>query len=103
LFEVQREWTRNGIQRAIRLAIASKIDMCNAIREQKLAIACKSIEYQSKPLISFNIPGPLEEFIKHRADEVPGRRHEARHRDLVRELAGDQPIIICKVYIDLYI
>ena len=85
------------------MAIACKIDVCNTIREQKLAITCKSIEYQSKPLISFNIPGALEEFIKHRTDEVPGRRHEARHRDLVWELAGDQPIIICEVNIDLYI
>lgn len=70
LLEVRHERTGNGIERAVRLTIAREVDMGDTIREGEPAVACETIQHESKPLIAFHVAGTFEEFIQHRADEV---------------------------------
>ena len=65
LFEVRHQGTRDGIERAVRLAIPRQINVHASICEDHSAIARKTIVYQRKPLVSFDITGPLEELIEH--------------------------------------
>jgi len=44
--------------------------MRDAIGIGKPAVACKSIEHQSQPLIPFHIPWTLEVFIKDGAHDI---------------------------------
>lgn len=44
--------------------------MHTAVRKDNLAVTCKTIVYDRKPLIAFHIPGALEEFIEYRIDNV---------------------------------
>jgi hypothetical protein len=70
LFEIFRERAGDGIERAIRLATARKIDVRNAISKYKFAIAGEAIEHEGESLIAFDIAGTFEEFIQDAADQV---------------------------------
>ncbi len=70
LFEIRHQWTGNGVKRPVRLAIARQINVCNAIRKHKSAVAGEAIVYHRKPLIALHVTGTLEEFIEHGIDRV---------------------------------
>lgn len=70
LFEICHQWACNGVQRPIGLAFPCEINMHTAVRKDNLAVTCKTIVYDRKPLIAFHIPGALEEFIEYRIDNV---------------------------------
>lgn len=103
LFEIRHQRTRDGVKRPIRLTIPFQINMYSPICKDKPAVACKAIEYESKSFVPFHITGTLEELIKNRSNPSFGREGKARHRDLVRKLTSDQPLIICEVNVDLCI
>ena len=66
LFEVFSQRARNIIERTIRLAFASQIHVCNAIRKRKLAVTGETVEDEGQSLVTFDIARSLEEFIEHR-------------------------------------
>jgi len=70
LFEVCHERARNCVKRSVRLTTAGEVNMRDAIGIGKPAVACKSIEHQSQPLIPFHIPWTLEVFIKDGAHDI---------------------------------
>ena len=70
LFETQHEWTSDVIECAIRLATPCKVNVYTAIYKDNASIAGKPIAYDRQTLVSFHIPGTLEEFIKYRDDRI---------------------------------
>lgn len=70
LFEVEHKRERNSIERAIRLATAREINMRDAIRKDKFAVAGETVEHEGEPLVAFDIARTLEEFIEHAADQI---------------------------------
>ena len=67
LFEIFCERARDVVKRAIRLAAARQIYMCNTVCKGELAIAREAVADQCQPLIAFDVTGTFEEFIEHRA------------------------------------
>jgi hypothetical protein len=65
LFEVRHQRASDGIQRAIRLTIPCQINMHATICKDNISIACKTIEYNCKPLIPFNATRTLEKLIEY--------------------------------------
>lgn len=102
LFEVCHERERDVVQRAVRLALARKVYVCDAVGVFDSGIACEPVQHQGEPLISFHVAGTFEEFIQHRADEILFGWDEARHRDFIGKLPTDQAIVIGEVDIHFY-
>lgn len=100
LFEVRHQRTRDRIQRAVRHAVSRQVNIGATVREHHSAIACETVTDHRQPLIALHVTGPFEEFIEHRIDDVLRRRHIARHRHLIRQLAGDQALIVREVHLD---
>ena len=67
LLEIFHQRTRDVVERAVRLASARQVNMCNPIRKGKFAVAREAIEDQCEYLITFDIAGSFEELIEHRA------------------------------------
>jgi hypothetical protein len=103
LFQILQEGLCNGVQRPVRLTLSDQIHVRNTICNDQFAVPCETVAHQPKSLIPLNIPRTLEEFIQNRTHQIPRRRHKARHRDFIGQLAIDQSIVICKVNIDLCI
>jgi hypothetical protein len=103
LFEIRHQRTRDGVKRSVRLAVPTEIDMHSPIRKHKPAIACKAVKYEAESLVSFHIAGTLEELIEDSSNALFRGKNDARHRNLVRELTGNQTPVISEVNIDLYI
>ena len=72
LLEVLDERLGNGVECAVRLAVAAEVDIRNTIGVGQFAIAGKAVQYKRQSLVAFDIAGTLEEFIQHRADKVSG-------------------------------
>lgn len=53
--------------------------MHDAIRKFNVAIACKTVVDHCQPLVAFDIPGTLEEFVEHSMDDILRRRDKACH------------------------
>ena len=70
LFEVEREWERDGIERAVRLTTTREIYMRDAIGKCQFAVASETIEHEGKSLVALDIAGTLEVFIEHGADQI---------------------------------
>jgi len=103
LFEIEHKRPRNGIERAVRLTTASQINMRHTVSKCQFAVTGKAVEHQGESLVAFDIARTLEKFIQYSADQIFRRRNEARRRDLIRKLPGDQTVVICEVDIDLHI
>lgn len=97
LFKIQHKRTCDVIQCAVRLAAACEIHVGNAVDDFRSVIARKTIANDRQSLIALHAPGALEEFIEHSEHRIPGRRNGALHFHLIWDLAGNQPVIICKV------
>lgn len=65
LFEIFGQRTCNVVQRAIRLAFASQIHVCNAIRKSQFAVTGETIEDEGESLVTFHIAWTFEEFLEH--------------------------------------
>lgn len=102
LLEAQHQRTRDVIERAIRLAAASQIDMQAAICKLDSAVTRKTVADHRKALITFHIARALEEFIEHGIDNIFGGGNHPLHCHLIRELTGNQAVIIGEVDIDLH-
>ena len=70
LFEIRHQRTRDRVERPIRLAVTSQINVHPPIGKDKPAIACKAVEYETQSLISFHIAGTLEELIEDSRDAL---------------------------------
>ena len=86
LFEIRHQRARDGVKRPIRLAIPAEINMHPPIRKDKLAIACKTIKYETESLVSFHIARALEELIEDSSNALFRGEDNARYGNLVREL-----------------
>ena len=72
LFEIEHQWKRDGVERAIRLTTAHKIHMRDAIGKGKFAVAGESIEHERESLVTFDSARTFEVFIETRADQILG-------------------------------
>ena len=52
------------------MTTACEIDMRNAIRKCKFAIAIEAVEHERASLIAFDITWTFEVFIEHGADQI---------------------------------
>jgi hypothetical protein len=77
--------------------------MRNAVGIFELAVSRKPIEHEGESLVAFHITRAFEIFIKHCADQIPGRRDKARRACLIRKLPADQPVVIGEIDIHLHI
>ncbi len=64
LFEIQHERACDGIERAIRLAVADEIDMRDTIGERQFAITRETVGHNGEPLVAFDIARTFEIFIE---------------------------------------
>jgi hypothetical protein len=103
LFEIFSQWTRDVVERTIRLAAAHQIYMGNAIRKGKFTVTRETVEDQCQTPIPFDIAGSFEEFIEHRAQQILAGGDETRRSHLIRKLPTDQTFVICEVDIDFHI
>lgn len=97
LFEVDGQRARDGIERAVRLAVPGEVDVRDAVGIFESAVAGEAVEDEREPGVAFHVAGTFEEFVQRRPNEVLGGRDEARHRDLVRQFTIDEPFVIGKV------
>lgn len=102
LLEVDGQRAGDGVERAVGLTGAGQIDVRHAVGKFEPAVACKAVEDQGKPIVAFHIAGTLEELVQDSPDQVLRRRDKARHRDLVGEIAADEPFVIREVDVHLY-
>ena len=70
LFEIFHERARDGIERAIRLTIAHKIDMRDAIGKYKFTVAIETVQHEGESLVTLDVARTLEIFIEHPADQI---------------------------------
>jgi hypothetical protein len=70
LFEVEDERARDVIERAVGLAIAREIDMCDTISVFEFTIASEAIEDEGDAFVTFDIAGTFEELVQDAADQV---------------------------------
>jgi len=100
LFEVLHERLRDGVQRAVRLAIAFEIHMRDAVGVFDLAVAVETVQDERETLIALHVAGTFEEFIEHRADEILRGWDESLHSHFVRQLPVDEAVVIGEIDID---
>jgi len=58
------------IKCAVRLTIPCQVNLHASIRKDKPVIACKTVEYEPKSLVSLNIAGALEKLIERGCDAI---------------------------------
>lgn len=64
LFKACHERTRDVIQRAVREAIAGKVNIYPTISEIHFLVTCKTIADQGKTLVPFHVTGTFEELVE---------------------------------------
>ncbi len=64
LLEILHEWTRDVIERAVRLALPHQINLRHAVSKGEFAITGETIEHQGESLIALDITRTFEEFIE---------------------------------------
>jgi hypothetical protein len=67
LLEIFHQRARDVVERAIRLAVARQVNMCNAIGKGEFAVTGETVENQGEALVTFDVAGSLEEFVHGRA------------------------------------
>ena len=96
-FQARDEWTCDVIERAIRLTVPGEVYIYPTVPELHFLVACKAVIDHGETAVPFHVTGTLEELIEDGIYNILGSRDKAPHRDLIRELTGDQPFIICEV------
>lgn len=91
------------IERAVRLAATRQVNIHPTILELDFSVACKTVVDHGETPVPFHVTGTLEELVEDRIDDILGTRNKTLYRDLVGELTGDQPLIICEVKSDLHV
>ena len=103
MFKACHQRARDVVERAVRLAATRQVNIHPTIPELYFSVACKSVVDHGETPVAFHVTGTLEELVEDGIDDIPGRRNETLHRDLIRELTGDQPLIVCEVKGDLHV
>lgn len=103
LFEIQCQRAGDRVKRTVRLAFAGEIYLYNTIGIGDFTVSDKTVEYERKSLIAFDIARALEIFIQHGANQILSGRNKARRRDLIRKLPGDQSVVVCEIDVNLHI
>lgn len=70
LFEISGQWTCDGVECPVRLALTGEIDVGDTIGVLELAVPCEPVEHQGETLIAFHITGTLEVFVENGTDQV---------------------------------
>ena len=77
--------------------------MRHTIGKFEFTVACEAVQDEGETFIAFDIARTFEELVQDSADQVLRGWNKARHRDLVREFAVNEPFVIREVDIDLHV
>jgi len=102
-FKARYQWTRDVIQSAVRLAAPRKVNVNSTVSKLHFPVAGKTVTDHGETPVPFHVARTLEELIQDGMYNVLRSGDKPLHGDLVRQLTGDQSLIICEVKRDFHV